>query len=66
VKLNEGLPIRPVVRVIRDQSGNTLEKPKDVDLMKELTVGILCLADEDEESFYPQTEVPPIIEGELD
>jgi hypothetical protein len=55
-----------VVRVIRDQSGNTLEKPKDVDLMKELTVGILCLADEDEESFYPQTEVPPIIEGELD
>ncbi|MEN3184653.1 MAG: HD-GYP domain-containing protein [Atribacterota bacterium] len=41
VRLNEGLPIRPVVRVIRDANGQLLEKPKDVDLMKELTVAIV-------------------------
>nr|MDW8081429.1 HD-GYP domain-containing protein [Candidatus Calescibacterium sp.] len=41
IRLNEGLPIRPVVRVIRDPNGQLLEKPKDVDLMKELTVAIV-------------------------
>ncbi len=40
VRLNEGLPIRPVVRVIQDREGNTLERPKDIDLMRELTVAI--------------------------
>ncbi|NSW75497.1 MAG: HD-GYP domain-containing protein [Candidatus Atribacteria bacterium] len=62
VKLNEGLPIRPVVRVIRDQNGNALERPRDIDLLKELTVAILCQAEEDAEGFYPRNEVPPITE----
>ncbi|MGC8777696.1 MAG: HD-GYP domain-containing protein [Candidatus Caldatribacteriaceae bacterium] len=65
VKLNEGLPIRPVVRIIKDQYGNALEKPRDVDLLRELTVAVLCLADEDVGNFYPREGVPPIAEGEL-
>ncbi|MEN3185647.1 MAG: HD-GYP domain-containing protein [Atribacterota bacterium] len=65
VKLNEGLPIRPVVRVIRDQNGNLLEKPRDVDLLRELTVAILCQVGEDAEGFYPRNEVPPIVEREF-
>ncbi|MCX7667453.1 MAG: HD-GYP domain-containing protein [Atribacterota bacterium] len=65
VKLNEGLPIRPVVRIIRDQNGNVLEKPRDVDLLKELTVAILCQVEEDVEEFYPRSEVPPIIERDF-
>jgi len=45
VRLNEGLPIRPVVRVIRDPNGQPLEKPRDLDLMKELTVAIVGTAE---------------------
>jgi len=45
VRLNEGLPIRPVVRVIRDSNGQPLEKPRDLDLMKELTVAIVGTAE---------------------
>ncbi|WP_369019292.1 HD-GYP domain-containing protein [Thermatribacter velox] len=41
IKLNEGLPIRPVVRVIKDREGRELETPKDLDLMSELTVSIV-------------------------
>ncbi len=45
VKLNEGLPIRPVVRVIKDKEGNIVGKPRDIDLMKELTVAIVGSVD---------------------
>ncbi|MGQ9473539.1 MAG: HD-GYP domain-containing protein [Candidatus Caldatribacteriaceae bacterium] len=66
VKLNEGLPIRPVVRVIRDKDGNSLEKPRDIDLMKELTVAIWCLAREDEKEFYSRDENFSLTEDEID
>jgi len=45
IKLNEGLPIRPVVRVIKDEEGNTLSKPRDIDLMKELAISIIGSGD---------------------
>ncbi len=57
LRLNEGLPIRPVVRVIRDASGQLLEKPKDIDLMKELTVAIVGTVEENFESFYTKEEL---------
>jgi len=57
VKLNEGLPIRPVVRVIKDKEGNIVGKPRDIDLMKELTVAILCSGDETPEDFYSSSDV---------
>ncbi len=65
VRLNEGLPIRPVVRVIQDREGNTLERPKDIDLMRELTVAILCLAEENVEDFYSPHGVPTLGESEF-
>ncbi|MCX7730399.1 MAG: hypothetical protein N2205_04185, partial [Candidatus Caldatribacterium sp.] len=55
--LNEGLPIRPVVRVIRDPNGQLLEKPKDVDLMKELTVAIVGTMEESFENFYTKEDL---------
>uniref|UniRef100_A0A7V4TEG0 HD-GYP domain-containing protein n=1 Tax=Candidatus Caldatribacterium saccharofermentans TaxID=1454753 RepID=A0A7V4TEG0_9BACT len=57
VRLNEGLPIRPVVRVIRDPNGQPLEKPRDLDLMKELTVAIVGTAEENFESFYTKEDI---------
>ncbi|HPZ39396.1 MAG: HD-GYP domain-containing protein [Atribacterota bacterium] len=57
IKLNEGLPIRPVVRVIKDEEGNTLSKPRDIDLMKELAISILCSGDETAEDFYPSSDI---------
>nr|MDW8081430.1 HD-GYP domain-containing protein [Candidatus Calescibacterium sp.] len=57
IRLNEGLPIRPVVRVIRDPNGQLLEKPKDVDLMKELTVAIVGTMEESFENFYTKEDL---------
>jgi len=57
VRLNEGLPIRPVVRVIKDKEGKDLSKPRDIDLMKELTIAIIGSSDETPEDFYSSNEV---------
>ncbi|MBC7217309.1 MAG: HD-GYP domain-containing protein [Candidatus Caldatribacterium sp.] len=57
VRLNDGLPIRPVVRVIRDCSGQLLEKPRDIDLMKELTVAIVGTVEENFEDFYTKEDL---------
>ncbi len=46
VKLNEGLPIRPLVRVLEDSKGNALSKPKDLGLPNNLTTSIVCSSKE--------------------
>ncbi|HSV32127.1 MAG TPA: hypothetical protein VLH40_08940, partial [Atribacteraceae bacterium] len=51
VRLNEGLPIRPLVRILQDREGWSLKKPRDLDLIREQTVNILCLAAERYEDF---------------
>ncbi len=56
IKLNEGLPIRPVVRVIRDQEGRELDTPRDLDLMSELTVSIVGRPEESPPPSSSNTE----------
>jgi hypothetical protein len=46
-----------VVRVIRDPNGQPLEKPRDLDLMKELTVAIVGTAEENFENFYTKEDI---------
>ncbi len=40
VKQNNSIPIRPVVKVIYDKTGNLLLEPYEIDLLKELTLFI--------------------------
>jgi hypothetical protein len=57
IKLNEGLPIRPVVRVIKDREGRELETPKDLDLMSELTVSIVESVEASSEATLDETRL---------
>lgn len=41
VKQNNSMPLRPVVKVIYDRTGNKLLEPYEVDLLKELTLFVI-------------------------
>jgi len=40
VKQNNSMPMRPVIKILYDKTGNLLSEPYEVDLLKELTVFI--------------------------
>lgn len=41
IKQNNGLPTRPIIRLLTDKNGNTLDKSKEIDLSKENTTFIV-------------------------
>jgi putative nucleotidyltransferase with HDIG domain len=40
-RVNKEFPTRPYIRVIKDKHGNSMQTPKDYDLMKELSIFIM-------------------------